>query len=91
MIVGALLLAGGASRRFGGVKQLAPVDGVPMVARTAAAAQAAGLPLLLVTGASAQAVAAALPGVPAVHAAAHGDGLAESLKAGLSAVPADWG
>ncbi len=91
MIVGALLLAAGSGRRFGSTKQLARIGGVPIVARTAAAVRAAGLPALLVTGASAEAVSAAVPEIPAVHAAAHAHGLAESLKAGLAAAPDDWG
>lgn len=90
MIVGALLLAAGRSRRFGALKQLAPIDGMPMVARTAAVVRAAGLPALLVTGAGAEAVAAAVPDLPARHAAGHALGLAESLKAGLAAAPEGW-
>jgi molybdenum cofactor cytidylyltransferase len=91
VIVGALLLAAGGSRRFGDAKQLALVGGRPMVAATVAIIEVAGLPLLLVTGANAAAVTAAVPGVPAVHAEAHAGGLAESLKAGLAAAPANWG
>lgn len=91
MIVGALLLAAGRSERFGAPKQLALIDGVPMVARVAATLAEAGLPALLVTGAGADSVAAAVPGMPAVFAEGHAAGLAESLKAGLAAAPAGWG
>jgi molybdenum cofactor cytidylyltransferase len=89
--VGALLLAAGASRRMGAAKLALPIDGVPMIARTHRALVAAGLPVLLVTGAHAAAVTAALPDVPCVYAADHGEGLSASLKAGLRAAPADWG
>jgi molybdenum cofactor cytidylyltransferase len=52
--------------------------------------KAAGLSPLLVTGGHAEAVRAVAPGIPAVHATAHAEGLAESLKAGLAAAPANW-
>jgi molybdenum cofactor cytidylyltransferase len=88
--VGAIVLAAGLSRRMGAAKLALPVDGTPMLARTLAAVQAAGLPLLLVTGGHEAAVRAVAGGVPTVHAARHARGLAESLKAGLRAAPADW-
>jgi molybdenum cofactor cytidylyltransferase len=91
MTVGAIVLAAGLSRRMGTAKLALPIDGVPMLARTVAAPDQAGLPLLLVTGAHANAVRAVAPTIPAVHADAHEQGLAESLKAGLSAAPAEWG
>lgn len=59
--VGAILLAAGASRRMGEAnKLLLEVDGVPMVARVAAAIEAAGLPMLVVLGWEAELVGAAL-------------------------------
>jgi molybdenum cofactor cytidylyltransferase len=88
--VGAIVLGAGLSRRMGGAKLALPINGVPMLARTIATAQKAGLPLLLVTGGHADAVRAVAPDVPAVHAEAHEQGLAESLKAGLAAAPAHW-
>ncbi len=90
MTVGAIVLAAGLSRRMGAAKLTLPVDGMPMLARTLEAASRAGLPLLLVTGAHAQAVRAVAPDVPTIHADAHEQGLAESLKAGLAAAPAGW-
>jgi molybdenum cofactor cytidylyltransferase len=90
MTVGAIVLAAGLSRRMGAAKLALPVDGVPILARTVATGEQAGLPLLLVTGAHAQAVRAVAPHLPAIHADAHEQGLAESLKAGLAAAPADW-
>ena len=90
LTVGALILAAGLSRRMGAAKLALPVDGVPILARAIASATNAGLPILLVTGGHAEAVRAIAPGIPAVHAEAHERGLAESLKAGLAAAPADW-
>jgi molybdenum cofactor cytidylyltransferase len=88
--VGAIILAAGLSRRMGAAKLTLPIDGVPLLARTLAAVEAAGLPPLLVTGGHADAIRAVAPGIPAIHAHAHAEGLAESLKAGLAAAPADW-
>ncbi|MGQ5700899.1 nucleotidyltransferase family protein [Sandaracinobacteroides sp. A072] len=90
MTVGAILLAAGASRRMGAAKLALPIAGRPMIARTLDAVAEAGIPALMVTGAHADAVLEAAPGVPHVHAAEHAEGLAESLKAGLAASPADW-
>ena len=65
-IVG-VLLAAGAARRFGCPKQLAVVDGVTLVRRSAQAVLDAGLPLLVVTGAHAEAVLETLQGLPFEH------------------------
>lgn len=88
--VGAILLAAGLSRRMGVAKLSLAVNGRPMLAHTLAAVKAAGLPALLVTGAHADAVRAVAGHVPAVHADRFADGLAESMKAGLRAAPAEW-
>lgn len=88
--VGALVLAAGLSRRMGAAKLAMPVAGVPMLARTLAAIEAAGLPVLLVTGGHEAAVRAVAGAVPMVRAEGFEQGLAESLKAGLRAAPADW-
>jgi molybdenum cofactor cytidylyltransferase len=88
--VGAIVLAAGLSRRMGAAKLALPLDGVALLARTIGAVEAAGLPVLLVTGGHAEAVRAVAPHVPTVHAQAHEQGLAESLKAGLRAAPAGW-
>lgn len=90
MKVGALVLAAGLGRRMGGAKLAMAVDGVPILARTLESIRKAGLPTLLVTGAHAEAVLALAGDIPTVHAAGHALGLAESLKAGLRAAPADW-
>jgi molybdenum cofactor cytidylyltransferase len=88
--IGALVLAAGLSRRMGSAKLALPVAGAPMIARTLAEVAKAGLPAILVTGAHEAAVLAAAGRVPHVHAARHAEGLAESLKAGLGAAPAEW-
>ena len=63
--VGAVLLAAGASSRMGRNKMLLPVDGVPMVRRTAERLLAAGVaPLVVVTGHEAERVHEALAGLP---------------------------
>jgi molybdenum cofactor cytidylyltransferase len=90
VIVGAIVLAAGLSRRMGQAKLAMAVGGVPMLARTLDAVRAAGLPLLVVTGGHEAAVRAVAGDVPVVRAEGFAQGLAESLKAGLRAVPADW-
>lgn len=83
--VWAIVLAGGVSRRFGErSKQFESVGGVPMVARSLAAARSVGDGVVLV-----------LPpgrtwtGEPVDAVTEGGDHQSESLRAGLAAVPAD--
>lgn len=65
-MIGAALLAAGASRRFGAQnKLLAELGGAALVRRTAMQAQLAGLPLLVGLGQDAEAVRAALAGLGA--------------------------
>jgi CTP:molybdopterin cytidylyltransferase MocA len=59
-----VLLAAGAASRFGAPKQLALIDGVPMLRRIALRALATGHPLLVIGGAHADAVGAALAELP---------------------------
>jgi 2-C-methyl-D-erythritol 4-phosphate cytidylyltransferase len=83
--VWAIVLAGGVSRRFGErSKQFEHVGGVPMVARTVAAARRTcdGVVLVLPPG-------RAWTGDPVDAVTAGGDHQSESLRAGLAAVPAD--
>jgi molybdenum cofactor cytidylyltransferase len=75
---------------MGGSKLDRALGGSTVLGATLGAVGQAGLPVLLVTGAHAEAVRAAAPGVPAVHADRHAEGMAESLKAGLAAMPGDW-
>jgi 2-C-methyl-D-erythritol 4-phosphate cytidylyltransferase len=81
----AIVLAGGVSRRFGErAKQFEHVGGVPMVARTVAAARRAcdGVVLVLPPG-------RAWTGEPVDAVTEGGDHQSESLRAGLAKVPAD--
>jgi len=91
--VGAVLLAAGESRRWGAAnKLLAPIDGKPMVRRTAEMILASSVrPVLVVTGHEAADVQAALVDLPLSfhHADDYADGMSASLRAGIDAVPAD--
>lgn len=87
----AIVLAAGRSSRMGGAnKLLATVAGLPMVRRAAQAALASAAgPVIVVTGHEAEAVTAALDGLDLklVHNPDYAAGMAESLKAGLLALP----
>lgn len=85
-----LLLAAGEGARFGGIKQLAPVDGEPMVRRSARQALACGVPVRVLLGAHADAVAPVLADLP-LEVQVHPDwsrGMGDSLAAGVRAVQA---
>lgn len=87
----AVVLAAGRASRFGGGKLLAPYEGRPLLHHALAAAKAAPVDeILVVTGADADAVTACVrdfdPSVRTVHAADYAEGMAASLRAGLSAV-----
>jgi molybdenum cofactor cytidylyltransferase len=94
-LVAALLLAAGRSSRMGGPnKLLEPIDGVPMVARTAQRLLSShARPIVAVLGNQADQVDAALGRLPVVRVRnpAFADGLSTSLKCGLAALPADIG
>ena len=95
-----LVLAAGASRRFGSPKQLALIDGVPMLQRVIETAQAAlppdehGSRITVVLGAHAEAVRAGVierlaPPHPEVIVCPDWDsGMAYSLRYGLAALAA---
>ena len=88
--VAALILAAGLSSRFGdGHKLLADLDGKPVLRHVVEHAQASSAsPILLVTGHRAGEVrAAAGSDVIVVHNPSYAEGLASSLRAGLSALP----
>ncbi len=92
MITG-LVLAAGEGRRFGGTKQLAPVDGKPLAQHAIDALAAAGVDeLLVVTGHDADSVERALE-LPAqgrfVRNLAYRDGQATSLAAAFHEVADD--
>ncbi|MDH4383898.1 MAG: nucleotidyltransferase family protein [Caulobacter sp.] len=93
-----LILAAGSGSRFGGRKLLAPWrGGLVLEATLAAAFQAPGRSVRVVTGADGQAVGDAARAyadrtgqagrLKIVHAAAHADGLAASLKVGIESLP----
>ena len=88
MRVSAVLLAAGGSRRLGEPKQLLRLAGQPLVRRaTLAALQSRAQRVLVVTGAHGERVEAALAGlaVEYVRCAGWEDGLAASLRAGVTA------
>jgi CTP:molybdopterin cytidylyltransferase MocA len=85
--VGGLVLAAGEGSRFGATKQLAPVDGRPLLEHALAAV--AGLePRAVVLGHEAEAIRAAvdLQGAAAVVCEEWRDGQAASLRCGLAAL-----
>ncbi len=88
--VAAVILAAGASTRFGQPKQLLDWKGVPLLAHVADVALAAGLaPVIAVLGCQAQAACAAL-GTRPVEAAMNWrweEGLSTSVQVGLAALP----
>ncbi|GLQ46003.1 hypothetical protein GCM10007862_10540 [Dyella lipolytica] len=59
-----LLLAAGEGSRYGGIKQLADIEGEPMVRRVAKIALQRGVPVMVVVGAHADEVASTLDGLP---------------------------
>jgi molybdenum cofactor cytidylyltransferase len=91
--IAALLLAAGRSSRMGGPnKLLEPIDGVPMVARTAQRLLSSrARPIVAVLGNQADAVDRALGKLPIerVRNPGFADGLSTSLKCGLAALPDD--
>lgn len=83
-----VMLAAGEGRRFGMLKQLARIDGEPMVRRVARTLLCLHRPLLVVTGAGGDDVTAVLAGLPVtcVPNPDWRDGLGASLGAGIRAV-----
>ncbi len=94
--VAAIVLAAGRSRRMAPRNKLLVPDatGRPMIARVVDNVLASGArPVVVVTGHQASEVEHALAGrkVRVVHAADYAEGLAESLKEGIRAVPPEAG
>jgi CTP:molybdopterin cytidylyltransferase MocA len=90
MIVGALVLAAGEGRRFGGTKQLAELDGRPLLSYALDAV--AGIsPRVVVLGHAAEEILAAvdLHGARPVVCPDFADGQAASLQCGIAALAAD--
>jgi CTP:molybdopterin cytidylyltransferase MocA len=88
--IGALVLAAGEGRRFGGTKQLAELDGRPLLSY-ALAAVAAISPRVVVHGHAADEILAAvdLHGARPVVCPEFAEGQAASLRCGLAALDAD--
>lgn len=83
---GVVVLAAGEGRRFGAVKQLAPIRGEPMIHRVAHCVLELGLPVVLVTGAHAPQVEAAIADLAlhTVHNDAWASGMGGSLARGVA-------
>lgn len=90
-MISGVVLAAGEGRRFGGTKQLAQVDGRPLVLHAVGVLRDAGVDeLLVVTGHDADAVEAALPRDARVVRNPHyRDGQSTSLAAALHEVADD--
>ncbi|MFL5606829.1 MAG: nucleotidyltransferase family protein [Gemmatimonadaceae bacterium] len=90
MIAG-LLLAAGRSSRFGGDKLLAPLRGHPVLSWSARAIASEVDVLYVVVPPESSGRVAALEGIPVmlVEHAGRDEGMASSIRAGLSALPVD--
>lgn len=90
--IAGIILAAGRSTRMGANKLLSVINDRTMIRMTAEAMLASSAkPVLVVTGHERERVEAALTGLDVrfVHNPAYASGLASSLKAGLSGVPAE--
>ncbi|GHD08041.1 NTP transferase domain-containing protein [Tianweitania populi] len=91
--VHAIVLAAGRSSRMGGPnKLLAHFDDEPLIRRVASRVLASGAAsVTIITGHQADLVTSALTGLPVniTHNPAYADGMAGSLQAGMSTLPAD--
>ncbi len=88
--IAAVILAAGASTRFGQCKQLLDWNGRPLVAHVADVALEAGLePVIVVVGCAAQDVISALDGLPVrvVMNWRWAEGMSASVQIGLAALP----
>jgi CTP:molybdopterin cytidylyltransferase MocA len=85
--IGALVLAAGAGTRFGAVKQLAPVDGRPLLEHALRAVRVLS-PRVVVLGHAAEAIAAGVDlfGARSVRCADWEDGQSASLRFGIRAL-----
>jgi molybdenum cofactor cytidylyltransferase len=88
-VIAGIVLAGGEGRRFGAVKQLAPLHGRPLLEHAVEAMRGVPAidPLIVVLGAAADEIRAGadLSGARVVVAADWAEGQAASLRAGLAA------
>ncbi|MBN1537834.1 MAG: putative selenium-dependent hydroxylase accessory protein YqeC [Anaerolineales bacterium] len=92
--VAGIILAGGASQRYGEPKQLLVWQGQPLIKRVVETALGAGLsPVVVVTGAVDEPIRDALREMPVqiVHNPHWEEGQSTSVKTGLSALPENTG
>ncbi len=90
--IAAIILAAGASRRAGTTKQVAPIDGVPMIARTVEiATKSKAAPVIVVVGHESLRVSETYAHLEVVTVlSSHWqDGMSRSLAAGLNEVSPD--
>jgi molybdenum cofactor cytidylyltransferase len=90
-VIAGVVLAAGASRRFGSQKLLTLIAGVPLARRSVEALLTPSLgEIVVVLGADAKAVGAALTGLPVrtVTNPGYAAGMSTSLRVGLDALPA---
>lgn len=85
--VGAIVLAGGRSSRFGRDKLIEPIDGTPLLDRAIEAVQAVASDVVVVVAPGARRVVPA--GARVVHDTAAFQGPLAGVAAGLAALPAD--
>lgn len=90
-LVPIVLLAAGAGERYGSIKQLAPIEGEPMLRHVARGLLELGTPMVVVTGAHAAEVETALTGLPVAieRHAGWADGMGSSLAAGIRRAATD--
>lgn len=84
---GVAILAAGASTRMGSLKQLLPLEGIPLLVRTVEAALASpAWPVVVVLGADAEKLRATLARYPVVvtENPAWSEGIASSIRAGVT-------
>ena len=86
--IAALLLAAGNASRYGSLKQLLPIDGIPLVRRSAMVPLAAGLPTWVVVGADSDQVVRQLDALPLqiVDNAGWSAGMGGSIALGIRAL-----
>ena len=90
MSIAGLVLAAGASRRYGAPKLAEAIAGEPLVRRVVRSVSSAGLPAVVVTGPEAESVRKALEGleVAFVDNPDAAEGMASSIRSGVTALGA---
>lgn len=90
MSIEGLVLAAGASRRYGGPKLIEPLAGEPLVRRVVRSVRSAGLGVTVVVAPAAAGLRAALAGlaVDFVENERSADGMSSSIRAGVAVLAA---